>query len=143
MILLKFLIMGTCGFCFWKGGHNSLYFRRFIMPVILTLAGLFFTHSLLALTMLSSTVIFSLGYGDNSPFRHIFGNGWGRGVWGLLSGLALSLGLFIGVYIHLYWFIPYLALNFILENALKDIPQDVGDPIIGTGLASILIIIGL
>ena len=142
MIWLKILIVLLCGALFWIGGkwdHNA---RRFVMPLLLSISALFFSHwDWWVLTMLSTVGVFCLGYGDKSPFRHIFGNGWGRGVWGLLAGFGLSSGLFFSGYLHLYFFIPYLALSFILENALKNLPQDLGDPLIGAGFGLIILCI--
>lgn len=127
---------------FWLGGFSFLPARRFIMPFILTITSLYLTHwNWYCLSMLSCMGIFCLGYGDNSPLRHIFGNGWGRGIWGLLGALALSLGLFLTGHLVWYLLIPYLVVNFILENALKDIPQFIGDPIIGLGFSSIVLLI--
>lgn len=141
MIEIKLAVIAVCAALFWLGGYRFLAARRFIMPTILSLTCLVALHTLLALTMLSTIGVFCLGYGEKSPLRHIFGNGWGRGVWGLLAGTCLSLGLFLTG--HLFWwiFLPYLALNFTLENALKNIPQWLGDPLIGLGFSSIVIFI--
>lgn len=141
-MVIKFILLLLSSALFWIGGkwwHNA---RRFIMPLLLAISALFLTHfDWWTLTMLLTMLIFCLGYGDKSPLRHIFGNSWDRGIWGLLAGLALSLGLFISGHLHLYFFIPYLALNFTLENALKNLPQDLGDPIIGISFASIIFLI--
>lgn len=142
MIEIKLIIMAICGGLFFWGGFNFLVARRFIMPCVLTTSALLLTHfDWWALTMLICMATFSLGYGLNSPLRHVFGNGWGRGVWGLLGALALSLGLFLTGHVMVYYFVLYLAINFTLENALKDIPQPIGDPVIGLGFASILLFI--
>lgn len=135
-----------CAFLFWLGGFKWLPARRFIMPTIITGTCFFIAHTIQThnwgqLTQLCVIGIFCLGYGDKSPLRHIFGNGWGRGVWGLLAALALSTELVITGHIQWYWFILYLAVNFTLENALKDISQNIGDPIIGLGLSCIIIFI--
>lgn len=141
MILLKFAVMAICSALFWLGGYSWKPARRFILPTILTATALLFTHSWWCLLMLSSMATFSLGYGDNSIFRKIFGNGWGRGVYGLLSAICLSLILLLTHHIGVWFFVGYLALNFSLENALKNIPQKIGDPIIGAGFASIIFLI--
>lgn len=141
MIAIKLIVLVVAAGLFWVGGaywHNA---RRFIMPVVLSGFCLLTTHILMSLTMLSTIGIFCLGYGEKSPLRHIFGNGWGRGVWGLLAAICLSIGLFLTGHIWVVWMALYLALNFILENALKDIPQVIGDPIIGLGFASIVMIV--
>jgi hypothetical protein len=85
--------------------------------------------------------LLTLGYGEKSPLRHIFGDGWGRGVWGLLVALGASVGLLLGHFLAWWLFIPYLVINFTLENALKKLPQDIGDPIIGLGFGSLLFLI--
>ncbi len=91
--------------------------------------------------MLFCMGIFCLGYGESSPLRHIFGNGWGRGVWGVLAAICLSLPLFLTHHLSLWLFVLYLVLNFTLENALKNVNQKIGDPIIGLGFSFIIFLI--
>lgn len=142
MIEIKIITLILCAACFWVGGAFWLPARRFIMPFFLTLECLYISHwDWYCLTMLACMGVFCLGYGDKSPLRHIFGNGWGRGVWGLLGAITLSLGLFLTGHLWVVWMTIYLGLNFILENALKDIPQFIGDPIIGLGFASLVFLI--
>ncbi len=142
ILAIKIFIVILCAALFWLGGKCWLPARRFIMPFILCCAMIFSSHwCLWAISSLSCMGIFCLGYGEKSPLRHCFGNGWGRGVWGLLAALTLSFwGIYTG---HLAWwfFVPYLALNFTLENALKDTNQSLGDPFIGAGFASIVLLI--
>lgn len=141
MIILKLIVMAVCAGLFFIGGwkwHNA---RRFIMPVVLVVSTALFIHHAIALTMLVSMGFLTIGYGDNAPLRHCFGNGWGRGIWGLLVALSLSVGLFVSGHIVWYFLIPYLAVNFTFENALKDIPQCIGDPIIGLGFSSIILLV--
>lgn len=137
----KLIVIGICSALFWLGGFSFLAARRFIMPTILCVVSLLISNSFLCLTMLSCIGIYCLGYGDKSPLRHIFGNGWGRGVWGLLAAICLSLALLLTHHIPILFFVLYLALNFTLENALKNMPQVIGDPIIGAGFSSIVILI--
>lgn len=137
----KLIVIAVCAFLFWLGGFSWKPARRFIMPCILSVNLFFLTHCTYALSSLAAIGSFCLGYGDKSPLRHIFGDGWGRGVWGLLSALCLSIGLFLTGHIFWYFWLPYLVLNFTLENALKNIPQVIGDPIIGAGLACIVLLI--
>lgn len=137
-ILVKLLVMLGCAALFWWGGFSFLSARRDIMPPILASACALFAQTFWAFTMLPVVAIYHLGYGEKSLFRHIFGDGWGRGVWGLLAGLCLSVGLLVTGHLDWYWFIPYLGLNFTLENALKNIPQKIGDPLIGCGFACII-----
>lgn len=152
---LVILVMAICAALFWWGGYSWKPARRFILPCLLTLAALLLSHNPWCLTTLSCMGVFCMGYGDNSPLRHVLGDGWGRSVWGLLAATCLSLPLFLthhlGIeYGHLVltsqaWSIGlgmiYLTLNFTLENALKSLNQKIGDPLIGLGLASILLII--
>lgn len=138
---MQIIIVLACSALFWWGGFSWHNARRFILPVVISSSLAFFSHSWWGLTALASIGVFCLGYGEKSPMRHIFGNGWGRGAWGLLAAIALSVGLFLTGHIHWYFFVPYLALNFTLENALKNINQLIGDPIIGAGFASILFIV--
>ena len=111
------------------------------MPFLLAVFSLFITLDWWTLTMLATMGIFCMGYGEDSPLRHIFGDAWGRGVWGLLAGITLSTGLFFSGHLHLYFYLPYLALNFTLEPALRKLPQDIGDPLIGAGFGSIVFLI--
>jgi len=142
-MILKLIVILVSSLLFYLGGKIQHNYRRFAMPLVLTSVCIFITHNFwLLLTMcLPTMATLTLGYGDKSPLRHIFGDGWGRGIWGLLAGLTLSLGLFLTGHLHLYWFLPYLGLNFTLENALKKIPQDIGDPIIGMGFGCIILLI--
>ena len=142
MIWIKLAILLISSVCFWIGGrwwHNA---RRFVMPLIL---GIYFAiHCkwwLILAIFFPAVGMLCLGYGDKSPLRHIFGDGWGRGVWEILVALALSLGLLVGHFLAWWLFIPYLALNFTLENALKKLPQDLGDPLIGLGFGSLVFLI--
>lgn len=142
MIILKLIIMTVCSALFFWGGFNFNKARRYIMPLILTASLFIFTNfNFYTFFSLVSIGFLTLGYGEKSPLRHVFGDGWGRGIWGLLVAVALSVGVFLSGHIYLYFFLPYLALNFILENALKKLPQIVGDPIIGLGFSSILLIL--
>ena len=140
-MIIKILTDFVCAGLFWWGGYSWHNARRFIMPVVLTGALYLLLNSLWALTALSSSVIFCLGYGDKSVLRRVFGNGWGRAIWGLLSGLAISLGLFLTGHVFWYFFLPYLILCFVLEDALKNLPQWIGDPIIGAGFGVIVFIV--
>lgn len=141
MICAKILVLILTSSLFWYGGFKWHDARRFIMPVILSLSCVWFVHSWWALTMLSSIGFLTLGYGVKSPLRHCFGDGWGRGIWGLLAALGFSLGLFLTHHISWFFFVPYLALNFTLENALKKVNQLIGDPIIGTGFGLIVFLV--
>lgn len=155
MLALKLLVMILCAGLFWWGGDSWKPARRFIMPVVLALCCAYYAHSFWALAMLSCIGAFCLGYGEKSPLKHVFGNGWGRGVWGLISASCLSAPLFLtqhlGIQVgHLalasapwtYILLAlYSSLNFILENALKDINQKLGDPLIGLGFASIVFLV--
>ncbi len=152
----KLIVMAICSCLFWVGGFCFLAARRFVMPSLLSLYSCILTHSLWPLLMLSTMACFCIGYGDKSPLRHYFGNGWGRGVWGLLAAICLSFPLFLTHNLEIS-FVPhalndstwfpilllavYLTLNFTLENALKNINQIVGDLIIGAGFSSIVLLI--
>lgn len=138
IIIIKLFIALLCSFLFWLGGFSFLSARRFIMPFVLMIAAFWLTHSWICFSLTTAMGFLCLGYGDNSPLRHCFGNGWGRGVWGLLVAIALSLGLFLFGFISPIFFAFYLILNFTFENALKDINQKIGDPIIGFGFASLV-----
>ena len=91
--------------------------------------------------MLSAYGVLSVGYGDNSLFKHIFGDGWGRGVYGFLVALSLSLWAVLTNHIHPSFFVGYLAVGFTLENACKKLPQILGDLIIGCGFGLLALIV--
>lgn len=140
-MIFKILVCWLAGGLFAWGGFNFKPARRFILPVILVGVIYFYSHTLFSFLCLLSIVAFSLGYGENSFVRHVFGNGWGRGVWGLLAAICLSLPLFLTHHLLILFFLGYLALNFTLENALKNINQIFGDIIIGMGFGSIVFLI--
>lgn len=154
---VRLVVELACAALFWLGGFIFLSARRDIMPPLLTISCALFAECWWALTMLTSVVIYHLGYGEKSTFKHIFGDGWGRGVWGLLAGLCLSTWALVTGHLcappHPHWlsildnfptwiwFLIYNAGNFTFENALKRIPQCIGDPIIGAWFASIVWIV--
>lgn len=141
MIEMKLLVLTMSSALFWVGGYCWHNARRFILPILLTLTCWLLSKDIWSLTMLTTCGTFCLGYGEKSPLRHIFGNGWGRGIWGLLSALCLSTALFLTHHLALPLFLAYLAINFTLENALKNFPQFIGDPLIGMGFAAIILFI--
>lgn len=141
MLELKISVMVICAGLFWWGGFSFLAARRFIMPTCLMITSMVISHNLWTITMLSCMGIFCLGYGEKSPLRHIFGNGWGRGVWGFLAAICLSLALFLTHHLSIWFFVLYLSFNFTLENLLKNINQKIGDPIIGLVFSSIVLLI--
>lgn len=55
-----------------------------------------------------------------------------------MAALCLSVGLLATGHLHWYFFLPYLAVNFTLENALKNVNQKIGDPVIGAGFSAIV-----
>ena len=136
--LIAFLASG--GLFYW-GGQGFLLARRVLMPYLLMIVCLLATRDLWCLTMMSAYGVETIGYGPSSPFYHCFGNGWGRGAWGLLVAIALSLALFLTGHLVWYWFVAYLLAGFTLENAFKNLPVWIGDPIIGLGFGSIVLII--
>lgn len=142
IIIIKLLIVAACSALFWWGGDSFLPARRFIMPFLLFVDMLIASHLCVwTISSLSCMGAFCLGYGEESPLRHCFGNGWGRGVWGLLAALSLSTWAVCTVHLAWYFYVPYLGLNFTLENALKNVNQKIGDPIIGAGFALIILLI--
>lgn len=140
-MILKLIVILFCSWCYWAGGNFQHNFRRFLMPVVLTATVIFITHSFLALTMLFSVGTLCLGYGDNSPIRHIFNNFWGRSIWMFFVSLALSLGLFLTSHLYLYFFIPYVIICFFSGGLLKDWNQLIGDIIYGFLLSSIVLFV--
>ena len=141
MIAIKIAVMLASGCLMAWGGYNFKVARRFILPAILCVALALICHSWWALLGLSSMAALSIGYGDNAIFSHIFGHSWGRSVYGLLVAICLSLPLFLTHHLVIWFFVPYLIVNFTLENALKNVNQIVGDLIIGAGFGAIVFLI--
>jgi hypothetical protein len=134
-IVLVSAILFFIGGAWW---HNA---RRFLMPLVLTAACWFITHSLWSLSVLASILPLCMGYGEDSPLNHLFGNGGGRSVWGFLVALMASCALFLNHFMPLWGFLGYLVINSILENTLKDLSQEIGDLICGLGLSSFLFLL--
>ena len=142
MILLKLITTVACGALFYWGGYDFNIARRYIMPIILAAVCAFIVHTLwIYFAMMPMIAALCLGYGENSPLERIFGMKWCRGVWGLIVALAASLGLVLGGFMHIYWFILYLFLGFALEDSLQDLPQYIGDPIIGCVFGALVFLI--
>lgn len=142
-LLLKLLFLVVSSVLFWIGGYDWLPARRIIMPAVVTGTCVLITHWWWGILLMfcPMCLTLSIGYGDNSWLRKWFGDGGGRGVWGLLVGLAASFGLFVGGHLDWWWFILYLAISGTLENLLKTLDQDIGDPIIGLAFASLIILV--
>ena len=140
-ILLQILAVAACSYCFWRGGYNNLTFRREGVPLILALFAWYITQDWLVITMAAGLAAFHLGYGDNSMFHKKFGDTIGRGLWGALAAAGLATYLLISGHLTILNYIGYLALCFCLEAFLKDIPQKIGDRIIGAGYATLVFII--
>jgi len=143
----QLIVLIGCGCAFSVGGAKILFFRREIMPMILTAFFVYHTHSPWALTALLACGITALGYGDKSPLRHCFGDSWGRGTWSLLVALSLSLwAVLTGNIVHgefirhlaLPWFFAYLVAGFFCEPLFKNLWQIGGDLLIGMTLASVV-----
>jgi len=143
--------MLVCAALFMIGGWFFLTARRDIAPPIFVIHCALISQSWWAFAALTAVAIFHLGYGSKSFFRHCFGDGWGRGVWGLLAGVALStwalitnhLGVDLG-FIHLSGWIVYalyLGLCFTLENVLKKIFEPIGDALDGIGFYVLIFLI--
>lgn len=141
MIYFKILIDLFCGCLFSWGGFNNHNMRRFVMPLSLSLSCCFITHSLWPLLMLVSIGFLCMGYGDKSPLRHIFGDGWGRFVWGALVALGFSVPLCLKGFVNPFFVLPYVVLCATLENSLKNIQQVLGDLLIGIAIGSIIFLV--
>ena len=137
------ICMVLSGVLFAWGGFSFLLARRIIMPIVITASLFLITHSLWSMTALLSYPFLSLGYGDKSWFRHCFGDGWGRGVWGLLVALSLCLGLTTQGYIHWYWAVLYCGVCFAGEDGLKRLYQLGGDFCIGILFGSVSLLASL
>lgn len=139
--MIQAVVIVLSGVLFSIGGYNLLIARRYGIPILLSLASFYLTKDLWCFSMLSACVFLSLGYGDKSLFRHIFGDGWGRGIWSLLVSLSLSIPLLLTGHLPLYFFVPYVVACFFVEPLFKNLYQIAGDFIIGCCFASIILII--
>lgn len=142
MIFIKIITVILSAFLFAWGGYSWHNARRYLMPFVITITLLIITnYDWRCLTSLSSVLFLSIGYGEKSVFHHIFGNGWGRGMWALLVAGSISVGLFLTGHLAWYLLLPYLAICFTMENTLKNIKQIPGDLIFGTAFGSIVLLV--
>lgn len=126
----------------WIGGsfwHNA---RRYIMPVIY--AAMVSVATMVwwvGITTLPTIGLLTIGYGEKSPLRHVFGDAWARFVWMALACLGFSLGPILTG--HLLWWLvfPYAIGAGTLGITLRNIPEVVGDLLFGAWFGSILIFI--
>ena len=139
--MIQAITILLCAALFAWGGYSFNKARRFIMPVVLACACWYLTGSIWSLTMLTSAGFLCMGYGEDAPLVHVFSGCWGRGVWGFLVALSLSLGLFLTGHLAWYWFACYLVIGFSFEPMFKNLPQVIGDCLIGAGFGSIVFMI--
>ena len=139
--MIQATVIILSGVLFAAGGYHWLICRRYFMLLVIAIGCFLITHSWWSFTVLAGIPFLCLGYGDNSPFRHIFNQGWCRSVWGLLVALILSLGLLLTGFMPWYWFTVYLVLGFTLDNALKSLYQIAGDFIVGASLGCIILMV--
>ena len=138
IFLLKILVILSCaGLYFWGGfsWHNA---RRYIMPLLLSLSCLLFSHSLWALTMLVSSPLLTIGYGEKSIFRHIFGDAWARFVYLSIVATVLSIWMIFILHTNILLILTYIGLCGTLGITLRKFNQWLGDPIFGAALATIV-----
>lgn len=123
------------------GGNNFKLFRREFMPMFIA-SDLFYTlKDWWSFACLSSILFLSMGYGEDSPIRKIFGDAWGRAVWCLLVGLSISLPMLLTGHLAWYWFAIYNATCFFSGPLLKNLYQVAGDFILGSCFSCIVVII--
>lgn len=113
------------------GGKNFLLARREFLPLMLCSDAFYTTKSPWAFVMLTACAMLSLGYGEKSPLHHVFGDCCGRGVWGLLVGLSLCAWAVPTGHLPLWEAIAYCAACFFAEPLFKNLPQFLGDLLIG------------
>lgn len=141
MIKFKILVMILCAGLNFIGGafwHNA---RRFLMPCVICACVFYLTHSWTSVLTLCAIGFLCLGYGEKSPFRHIFGDAWARFVWMALVSIAFCIGPLFGHHLAWYYALAYVLTNATLGITLRIIPQFLGDSIFGLGFGSIVFLL--
>ncbi len=142
MILIKFIVDAVCAVLNLIGGYCWHNARRYIMPIVLSCAVSFITQTWwLGITILPTMGLLSIGYGEKSILRRIFGDAWARFVWMLLCCVGFSLGPLIAGHIFLYLFIGYILGAGILGITLRKIDEIVGDLIFGAWFGLIVFLV--
>lgn len=124
------------------GGYSWHNARRFIMPVILTVAVSLIVHSWwTGLPCLLGIAPLCIGYGEKSLLWKYFNDAWGRFVWMILVGIALGLGLVISHHLSIWVAVIYVIGNGILGITLRKLNQFFSDAIFGIGLSSFILFV--
>lgn len=120
------------------GGRSFLFARRELLPLMLCADAHYVTKSVWAFTMLVACGTLSLGYGERSPLRRLFGDGLGRGIWSLFVGISLCAWAVPTGHLPLLIALLYCIACFIAEPLFKNLPQFIGDMLIGSVFGSIV-----
>jgi hypothetical protein len=140
--MIKLVVMLICAALYFIGGLCFLPARRFIMPFVIALACAFFTGVwwafFLPLPMIGCLCI---GYGEDSWLRKILPDAIARAVWGFLVAITASFGLLMAGFLPLWAFMPYLAVNLLLNGLLVHWKQVIADPILGLGFSSLILFV--
>lgn len=131
MIEIKIIAILICGGLNLIGGYCWHDARRFLMPILLAGACIYFAHTFWAITMLLAIPALTIGYGDKSPLRHIFGDAWARFVWMALVALGLALGLTVTHHIIIALAAAYILIAGALGITLRNWNEILGDFIFG------------
>jgi hypothetical protein len=141
MIIVKIIVIIIAAALYWWGGYSWHNARRFILPLLLAGASCWFSHSFWAITMIVSSPILTIGYGDKSILKHIFGDAWARFVYLSLSALFLSAWMIFALHTNILLILGYIGLCGTLGITLRKINDLIGDFLFGIALALIVFIV--
>lgn len=123
------------------GGKNFKLFRREYVPAFIA-SDLYYTlKDWRSAACLSAILFLSMGYGEKSPIRKLFGDAWGRAVWCMLVGLSFSLPMLLTGHLAWYWFAVYNVICFLSGPLFKNLYQIAGDIIFGLIFSSIVLLV--
>lgn len=119
-----------CALFFAIGGYDTLYFRRFLMPIVIAVAvsisvGVWW----LGLTVLPVMGTLCLGYHDGKWLK--------RGAWMALQASVIGIGCVLTGHLSYLLYAIYVMGAFILGATLYTWEQLVGDFIFGGWLGAI------
>lgn len=133
-ILIKLGLDLLCGVCDAIGGWHILWFRRYLMPIIIGIAVSFITGVWwLGATVLPSIGTLSIGYSKDGNF--------GRALWIGAQCFVLGLGLCLTGHLSLLWYLPYIVGGCVWGGLYRNWPQMLGDGVTGCWMGLIILLV--